>query len=90
MRRWVVVGVLAAVVAALPGSAMAADCAMPGIPGEYDAFVRNNWTGVNTQISGRAAVGGNVSMQGANVGGGLPQNASRVDLIAGNDLAVGP
>src|SRR4051812_17309358 len=66
MPRWVAVGVLAAAAMALPCRAMAADCATPGVPGQYDVFVGANLT-ANTggaTIQGRVAAGGDVRVQG--------------------------
>jgi choice-of-anchor A domain-containing protein len=88
MRRWVVLALLAGV-AAVPGRAMAAECAAPGVPGEFDVFVEHDYSGVNTQVQGRAAAGGAVSIQSFNAGNALPRDPNRVDLIVGGNLAVG-
>jgi choice-of-anchor A domain-containing protein len=88
MPRWVVVGVLAAVLV-LPGRAMAADCAASGIPGEYDVFVEHGFTGENAQTQGRIAAGGDVFLQSFYAGQALPRNPARVDLVAGSNLTVG-
>lgn len=92
MPRWVVVGVLAAAAMALPCRAMAADCATPGVPGQYDVFVGANLTADTggATIQGRVAAGGDVRVQGITVGTNPPltPDTNRADLVAGRNLTV--
>jgi choice-of-anchor A domain-containing protein len=89
MRRWVVLALLAAV-AAVPGRAMAAECAAPGVPGQFDVFVRSNLNSANETIPGRVAVGGDAVLAGPNIGTSPPltPDANRADLVVGNNLTV--
>jgi hypothetical protein len=57
MRRWVVVGVLAAAAMALPCRAAAADRAAPGVPGQFDVFT----AGAMTANAGGATIQGRVA-----------------------------
>jgi choice-of-anchor A domain-containing protein len=91
MPRWVVVCVLAAT-ALLPCRAMAADCAAPGVPGQYQVFVGGNLTS-NTggaTIQGRVAAGSDARVQGITLGTNPPlaPNPSRADLVVGRNLTV--
>jgi choice-of-anchor A domain-containing protein len=91
MPRWVVVGVLAAAVA-LPGRAMAAECAEIGVPGEFDVFTAGALT-ANTSgatIQGRVAAGGDARVQSITIGTNPPltPNAGRADLVVGRNLTV--
>jgi choice-of-anchor A domain-containing protein len=91
MPRWVVVCVLAAL-ALVPSRAMAADCAAPGVPRQYDVFVGGSLT-ANTggaTIQGRVAAGGDARVQGITVGTNPPltPDADRADLVAGRNLTV--
>ena len=65
MPRWVVVFLLA-VIMALPARATAADCATPGVPGQFDVFARSALNSANTTIPGRVAAGGNAVLTGPN------------------------
>ena len=49
---------------------MAADCAAPGVPGQYQIFALNTFTANTggTQIPGRVAAGGNVRIQSITIG----------------------
>ena len=89
MPRWVVVCVLAAL-AALPSRAMAADCAAPGVPGQFDVFARSALNSANETIPGRVAAGGNAVLAGPNIGLSPPltKDANRADLVVGNNLTV--
>jgi choice-of-anchor A domain-containing protein len=89
MPRWVVLGLLVAV-AALPGRAMAASCADPGVPGDFDVFVRNGLTSSNETIPGRVAAGGDASLAAPTIGASPPlaTDLTRADLVVGNDLTV--
>lgn len=92
MPRWVVVCVLAAAAMALPCRAMAAECAAPGIPGQYDVFVGGSFT-ANTggaTIQGRIAAGDDARVQGITIGTNPPltPDAGRADLLAGRNLTV--
>ena len=91
MLRWVVVCVLAAL-AALPSRAMAADCAAPGVPGQYQIFALNTFTANTggTQIPGRVAAGGNVRIQSITIGTEPPlaPDMSRTDLAVGGNLTI--
>ncbi|MGZ4271892.1 MAG: choice-of-anchor A family protein [Solirubrobacteraceae bacterium] len=91
MPRWVVVCVLAAL-AALPSRALAADCAAPGVPGQYQIFALNTFTANTggTQIPGRVAAGGNVHIGSITIGTQPPltPDMSRTDLAVGGNLTV--
>jgi choice-of-anchor A domain-containing protein len=91
MRRWVVVCVLAAAIA-VPGRAAAADCASPGVAGQYDVFVDSNFssnTGGAT-IQGRVAAGGDARVQGLTLGTNPPltPDPGRADFVVGRNLTV--
>jgi hypothetical protein len=58
--RWLAALVLVGI-AAVPGQALAADCADPGVPGQFDAFVRDGLTTANMTVHGRVAAGGTSS-----------------------------
>jgi choice-of-anchor A domain-containing protein len=66
------------------------NCAATGIPGEFDIFVSGGYSATSggTQIQGRAAAGGDVTIQGVNVGTALSPDPGRLDLIVGGDLSV--
>ncbi len=91
MPRWVVVFVLAAL-AVVPSRAAAADCAAPGVPGQFDVFTAGSMT-ANTggaTIPGRVAAGGDARVQGITVGTNPPltPDASRADVVVGRNLTV--
>jgi choice-of-anchor A domain-containing protein len=91
MPRWVVLGVLVAL-ALLPGRAMAADCAVIGVPGQFDVFTEGAVT-ANTggaTIQGRVAAGGNARVGGITLGTNPPltPDADRADLVVGGNLTV--
>src|SRR5512132_1021281 len=91
MRRWVVVGLLAAV-AAVPARAMAAECAAPGVPGQFDIFTAGALTvSPGASIQGRVAAGGNAYVTSVSLGSNPPltPNPGRADLVVGHDLTVG-
>jgi choice-of-anchor A domain-containing protein len=92
MPRWVVACVLAAT-AILPCRAMAADCAAPGVPGQYDVFVGGTFTSDTggATIQGRVAAGGDASVQSITLGTNPPlaPDPSRADLVVGRNLTVG-
>jgi choice-of-anchor A domain-containing protein len=91
MPRWVVVCVLAAL-AIVPSRAMAADCAAPGVPGQFDVFAAGAFTANSggTTIQGRVAAGGNARVQGITLGTNPPltPDTNRADLIVGGNLTV--
>jgi choice-of-anchor A domain-containing protein len=89
MPRWVVLGVVVVTVL-LPARAVAADCAAPGIPGQYDVFARSGLNSANETIPGRVAAGGNAVLSGPNIGTSPPltKDANRADLVVGNNLTV--
>ena len=87
MPRWVVVFLLA-VIMAPPARATAADCAAPGVPGQFDVFAEQGFSGVNAQTQGRVAAGGDVFQQSFFGGQSLPSDPSRVDLVVGRNLTV--
>ena len=91
MQRWVVLAVTV-LAGALPGSAAAADCADPGVPGQYQIFARNTFTANTggTQIPGRVAAGGNVHIGSITIGTQPPltPDMSRTDLAVGGNLTV--
>jgi choice-of-anchor A domain-containing protein len=84
---WIVAG---AVAAALIGSApaQAQECGGLGVASDFVAFAHGNFSASNTQIAGRVAAGGDVSLSGYGLGSALPYDPSRVDLIVGGDLAA--
>lgn len=91
MRRWVTLAVVA-VVAAVPGRAMAADCAAIGVAGEFDVFTAGALT-ANTggaTIQGRVAAGGDARVQSITIATNPPltPNAGRADLVVGRNLTV--
>ncbi|HEX6696694.1 MAG TPA: choice-of-anchor A family protein [Solirubrobacteraceae bacterium] len=92
MPRWVVVCALAAM-AILPCRAMAADCAVPGVPGQYDVFVGGTFTSDTggATIEGRVAAGGDARVQSIALGTNPPlaPDPSRADLVVGRDLTIG-
>jgi choice-of-anchor A domain-containing protein len=89
MRRWVVLAVLATV-ATVPGRATAAECAAPGVPGQFDVFVRGGLTTANETIPGRVAAGGDAVLTGPTIGTSPPltQDPNRADVVVGNNLTV--
>jgi choice-of-anchor A domain-containing protein len=91
MPRWVVVCVLAALMV-LPSRAIAADCAAPGVPGQFDVFALDTFTADagGTTIQGRVAAGGDARVQGITIGTNPPlaPDAGRADLIVGANLRV--
>ncbi len=60
-----------------------------GIAQEFNVFVQHDYSVGNTDVKGRAAAGGNVSINSYAVGVDLPPDSSRDDLIAGGSLTVG-
>jgi choice-of-anchor A domain-containing protein len=91
MPRWVVVCVLAAL-AVLPSRAVAADCAVPGVPGQFDVFTAGAMTANagGATIQGRVAAGGDARVQGITLGTNPPltPDANRADLVVGRNLTV--
>jgi choice-of-anchor A domain-containing protein len=91
MPRWVVVCVLAGVMA-LPGPAAAADCASAGVPGQFDVFTAGTFTATagGATIQGRVAVGGDAHVQGDTFGTSPPlmPDPNRADLLVGGNLEV--
>ena len=60
-----------------------------GIAQRFNVFVQHDYSVVGTDVKGRAAAGGNVSIDSYAVGVDLPPDSSRADLIAGGGLTVG-
>ena len=60
-----------------------------GIAQGFNVFVQHDYSVSNTDVKGRAAAGGNVSITSYAVGVDLTPDASRLDLIAGGSLTVG-
>jgi choice-of-anchor A domain-containing protein len=92
MPRWVVLCVLVAA-AALPGRAVAADCASLGPASQFDVFTAGTLT-ANTggaTIQGRMAAGTDAAVQGITLGTSPPLAAdpNRADLVVGRNLTVG-
>jgi choice-of-anchor A domain-containing protein len=92
MPRWVVLCVLVAA-AALPGRALAADCASLGAASQFDVFTAGALT-ANTggaTIQGRMAAGTDAVVQGITIGTSPPltANPNRADLVVGRNLTVG-
>jgi hypothetical protein len=85
MPRWVVLGVLA-VLGALPGRALAADCASTGVPGQFDIFTAGALTvSPGASIQGRVAAGGDAFVTSVSLGSNPPlaPNPERADLVVG-------
>ena len=58
-----------AALAALPGRAVAADCAAPGVPGQFDVFALHvHGQHGRRDIPGRVAAGGNARIQSITLG----------------------
>lgn len=55
-----------------------------GTAGEFNAFVFENFTGSNSDIQGRLAAGGNVSLTNYKVGDELPSTGQDVVVAGGN------
>jgi choice-of-anchor A domain-containing protein/uncharacterized repeat protein (TIGR01451 family) len=60
-----------------------------GVAQGFNIFVHANYGATGTDVKGRAAAGGNVSINSYAVGVDLPASAGRADLIAGGNLSVG-
>ena len=60
-----------------------------GIAQQFNVFVQHDHSVSNTDVKGRAAAGGNVSINSYAVGVDLPPDSGRDDLIVGGDLTVG-
>ena len=92
MPRWVVVCVLAVMMAAPARAVAAADCAAPGVPGQFDVFTAGAFTANTggTTIQGRVAAGGDARVQGITLGTNPPltPDANRADLVVGRNLTV--
>jgi choice-of-anchor A domain-containing protein len=91
---WIAAAVLAAALAAgsgsapRPAAAQADDCGGLGVASDFVAFAHGDFSASNTQIAGRVAADGNVSLSSYGLGSALPYNPSRVDLIVGGDLTA--
>ncbi|WP_413173647.1 choice-of-anchor A family protein [Anabaena azotica] len=64
-----------------------ANAATLGIASEYNVFVIGNISQQYTDIEGKLAAGGNVSLIGSSVGDKLPNNSGNV-VVAGNNLTL--
>lgn len=60
-----------------------------GVAQGFNVFVQHDYSVSSTDVKGRAAAGGNVSVDSYAVGVDLTPDASRLDLIAGGNLSVG-
>ena len=60
-----------------------------GIAQQFNVFVQHDYSVSNTDVKGRAAAGGNVSINSYAVGVDLPPDSGRDDLIVGGDLTAG-
>ena len=68
----------------------AASCDNPlGVAQGFNVFVHGQYDATNTSVEGRAAAGGNVTINSYGVGTRLPVDSGRGDLIAGGNLSVG-
>lgn len=56
-----------------------------GAAGDYNAFIFDNFSAHNSDVQGRLAAGGNVTIENYGVGDQLPPNSGDV-LVAGGDL----
>ncbi len=92
MRRFlallVIIGALAGG-AGVPAPAAAQECMGLGAAAPYDVFTNGDYAVANTQIQGRVAAGGDVSVSSYGVGTLLAPDPARVDLIAGGSLSAG-
>ncbi len=72
----------------VPARAEAQECVGLGTAAPYDVFTRGNYTVANTQIQGRVAAGGDVSVASYGIGTLLSPDPARADLIAGGSLTA--
>jgi choice-of-anchor A domain-containing protein len=86
----VLAAALAASGATAPGPAVAQRQACGGLgdASDFVAFSRGDFTAGNTQIAGRVAAGGNVSLANYGLGSALSYDPARVDLIVGGNLTA--
>jgi choice-of-anchor A domain-containing protein len=84
-----VIGAAAVSVGAQPAGATATCGGSLGQAGAFNEFSIQNATRSNSDVQGRAAYGGNASVNSFSFGAGLPINASRDDLIVGGNLSIG-
>jgi choice-of-anchor A domain-containing protein len=63
-------------------------CGGLGDASDFVAFAHGDFTAANTQIAGRVAAGGNVSLASYALGSALPHDPARVDLIVGGNLTA--
>jgi choice-of-anchor A domain-containing protein len=68
--------------------AQAGDCGGLGVASDFVAFSLGGFQATNTQIAGRVAAGGDVSLSNYGLGSALPLDPGRVDLIVGGDLTA--
>ena len=97
-RRATALGVLAATLGSLTlvvgaGTAVAsaqASCATLTTPFQFTEFTGSTATRSNSDSSGRVAYGGNASLTSIGIGssGSLPNDTTRLDLIAGGNLST--
>jgi len=59
-----------------------------GVADQYDAFIFNNFTGSSSDVTGRLAVGGNVTLTNYSVGSSYASHSSVVTLTAGGNLLM--
>jgi choice-of-anchor A domain-containing protein len=90
--RWFAALVLV-VLAVVPGQALAADCGLPGVTGQYDVFATNDFIANQggTTIPGRVAAGRDANVQSITLGTSPPltADAGRADLVVRRNLTVG-
>jgi choice-of-anchor A domain-containing protein len=82
MTQWGKIGILALTFCLAVTSAQAVSL---GPAGDYNVFVFGDYSGSNSDVQGRLAAGGNVTLQNYGVGDKLPANSGNV-LVAGGDL----
>jgi choice-of-anchor A domain-containing protein len=84
MIQWAKIGILALAICLAGTSAQALSL---GTAGDYNVFVFGDYSGSNSDVQGRLAADGNVSLQSYGVGDKLPANSGDV-LVAGGDLTI--
>ena len=80
---YIIFSLLALILAASPARAAYIDL---GVAGEYNTFLFNDYSMQYSDIQGRLAVDGDVTLEGYSVGGSLPSGSSGSALVASGDL----
>jgi choice-of-anchor A domain-containing protein len=61
-------------------------CDVLGVAGDYNAFVFENYTASSSDVQGRLAAGGNISLNNYSIGDQLPATFTGPSLVAGGNL----